>query len=255
LRDSEVDALYRDVERKISDALFDATEISDLAEAIGAEVMSVERFARIGGEPFGTNQAAIDAIFDDRILRDGEISEIVELDANRSAVFKVTTHYEATRQPIEDVRDLIVGALKAEKGRNIASGKTDQLLAALADGADFAEAATAAGAVVSPPALVVRQSESPDQAILIDVFNAKKPKEGQPVTGSVITRAGQYAVYSLDMVISGRPEAIPLAERDAGKTTLTQQAGADDYTAYVSQLEQDADVAVNDDALEQQEVF
>jgi peptidyl-prolyl cis-trans isomerase D len=255
LRDREVDALYRDVERKISDALFDATELATMAEAVGLEVKTADKFTRIGGEPFGSNQAAIDAIFDDRLLQGGEISEIVELDANRSAVFKVSTHYEATRQPIEEVRELIIGALKAEKGRNIASGQTDQLLAALADGADFEEAATAAGAVFTPPALVGRQSEKPDQAILIEVFNARKPQAAQPTIGSAITRTGQYAVYSVNEVIPGRPESIPLTERDAGKTSLTQQSGIEDYTAFVSQLEHDADIAISDEALEEQDFF
>ena len=53
----------------------------------------------------------------------------------------------------------------------------------------------------------------------------------------------------------GRPESIPLAERDAGKTKLTAQSGADDYNAFVSQLEQDTDVVVSDDALEEQDFF
>ena len=255
LRDREADGLYRDVERKISDALFDANELSAIAEAVGLEVRTAERFTRNGGEPFGTNQAAIDAIFDERTLRGGEISEIIELDSNRSAVFNVSAHYEATRQAIEEVRELIVGALRSEKGREIARSMTDQLLADLANGADFAEAANAAGAEFTPPALVVRQSESPDQAILVDVFNAKKPQDGEPTVGSVITRAGQYAVYSLDTVMAGRPESIPLAERDAGKTTLTQQSGVNDYTAFVSQLKEQADVAVSDDAFEEQDVF
>ena len=255
LRDSQSEALYRDVETKVSDALFDATGLEEIAQSVGLEVKTAERFARIGGEPFGNNQAAIDAIFDERVLREGEISEIIELDANRSAVFKVSNHYEATRQSIEDVKELIVGALKAEKGRNMASGKVDELLAALTDGADFADAAAAVDGEVTESTLVVRQSESPGQAILVEVFNAKKPDPEQQTIGSVITRTGQYAVYSVESVIPGRPESIPLAERDAGKTTLTTQSGADDYNAFVSQLEQDTDVVVSDDALEEQDFF
>lgn len=255
LRDREVDFLYRDVERKLSDSLFDATELSALAEVAGLEVKSVERFPRIGGEPFGTNQAAIDAIFDDSILSDGEISEIVELDANRSAIFKVSRHYEATRQPIDEVRELIVGALRSEKSRNIVLGKTDQLLAVLADGADFEEAATEAGAVFTPQALVTRQSESPDQAILVEVFNARKPAPDKPTTGTAITRTGSYAVFSISAVIPGRPDSIPLAERDSAKTALAQQSGVEDYTAFVSQLEQSAKVTISDDALTQPEIF
>ena len=255
LRDSEVDALYRDVERDLSNALFDATELATMAEAVGLEVKSVERFPRIGGEPFGSNQAAIDAIFDDGVLHDGEISEIIELDANRSAVFKVSNYYAATRQTIEEVRELIQGAVRTEKARNIVSGKVDQLLAALADGANFDEAATEVGATVTPSALVTRQSENPDQAILIAVFNARKPTPDKPTTGTAISGIGAYAVYSVSEVIPGRPETIPLAERDAAKVALAQQSGIEDYNAFVSQLEQDAAVVISDDAVARQDLF
>ncbi len=255
LRDREAEALYRDLERNISDALFDATDMASLAAAVGLEVMSVERFERIGGEPFGANQAAIDAIFDSRILNDGEISEIIELDANRSAVFKVSNYHEATRQPMEDIREIIVSALKDSKGRNIASGKTDQLLAALADGANFEGTASAVDAAFTPSALFTRQSNNPDQAILVAVFNARKPNAQQPTTGTVIASTGEYAVYSISEVIPGRPESIPLAERDAGKTALTQRSGQSDYNALVSQLEADADIAISDSALQTPDIL
>lgn len=255
LRDRELETLYRNLERKLSDALFDAKDLATIADLLGLEVKSVKKFPRTGGEPFGSNQAAIEAIFNDRILLAGEISEIVELDANRSAVFKVSRHYEAKRKTVDEVRELIVGALRSEKSRNIVRGKTDQLLAALADGADFKDAATAAGALVTPAALVTRQSEKPDQAILVEVFNARKPAPDKPTTGTAVTRAGAYAVYSLSAVIPGRPESVPLDERDATKKALAQQSGVEDYTAFVSQLERDAKVIISDDALTGQELF
>ena len=255
LRDNQVDGLYRDVERKISDALFDATELAPIAAIAGLEVRTIDGFARTGGEPFGANQAAIDAVFDERVSRDGEISEIVELDANLSAVFKVSTYHEATRQPIEDVRELIVSAIKVSKGREIAGSKTDQLLASLAEGSSFESAARLAGAVLTPATQVSRQSDTPDETILIEVFNTKTPTGDQPVTGTAITRTGEYAVFSLMEVIPGRPESVPQAERDNGKTTLTRQSGFQDYTAFVSQLEADADVSISDSALEEQDFF
>ena len=188
-------------------------------------------------------------------MHDGEISEIIELDANRSAVFKVSNYYPATRQTIEEVRELIQGAVRTEKTRNIVSGKVDQLLAALVDGANFEEAATEVEATVTPSALVTRQSESPDQAILIAVFNARKPTPDKPTTGTAISGTGAYAVYSVSEVIPGRPETIPLAERDAAKVALAQQSGIEDYNAFVSQLEQDAAVVISDDALARQDLF
>ncbi|MBT8105744.1 MAG: hypothetical protein HKP05_08915, partial [Woeseiaceae bacterium] len=115
LQDQKAESLYRDLERNLSDALFDANDIDSLAAAVGAEVKSIAGFTRQGGEPLGANQPAIDAIFDESVLAGGLLSEIVELDANRSAVFVVTKHTEATRQPLDQVRDQVAEGLKNEQ--------------------------------------------------------------------------------------------------------------------------------------------
>ena len=59
----------------------------------------------------------------------------------------------------------------------------------------------------------------------------------------------------MSAVIPGRPESIPLAERDAAKIALARQSGMEDYNAFVSQLEQDAAVVISDDALARQDLF
>jgi peptidyl-prolyl cis-trans isomerase D len=85
LRDREAESLYLELERRLSDALFDMTDMQAIADAIGAEVQTIEGFTRDGAEPFGANQAAINAVFDDAVLAGGQISEVIELDAVSAA--------------------------------------------------------------------------------------------------------------------------------------------------------------------------
>jgi hypothetical protein len=59
----------------------------------------------------------------------------------------------------------------------------------------------------------------------------------------------------LTAVVAGRPEAIPLADRDARKEQLESSAGAADYIAYVTELGRRASVERSDDALQQQDLF
>ena len=56
-------------------------------------------------------------------------------------------------------------------------------------------------------------------------------------------------------VIPGRPESIPLAERDTAKLALVQQSGMEDFNAFVLQLERDAGVIISDNALLEPELF
>jgi hypothetical protein len=57
----------------------------------------------------------------------------------------------------------------------------------------------------------------------------------------------------VNAVMPGRPESIPLTERDARKENLQAQAGAADLNAFVSELERRADIERNEDAFSEQE--
>ena len=119
--------------------------------------------------------------------------------------------------------------------------------------ADFGVAAEASGATVSEAQLLSRQQTDVDQLVVFEVFAAPKPEQDAPIRDSVRGLDGAYTVYSLEAVLPGRPESIPLAQRDAGKAQLAQESGVGDYIAFLQALYNDADVVINEDALEEQQ--
>jgi len=255
LRDREAESLYIDLERRLSDALFDMTDMQAIAAAVGVEIGTIEGFGRSGGEPFGSNQAAIDAVFDDAVLNGGQISEVIEIDVNGAAIFRVGQHNPATRQALEDVRDDMEAVLRSQKADHILVERAEQILAAMAAGEDFGVAAEAAGATVGEPRLLTRQDTETDQIVVFEIFAAAKPTQDSPVTGRVRGLDGAYTVYSLEAVLPGRPESIPLAQRDAGKAQLAQDSGVGDYLAFLQALYNDAEVIINEGALQEQELL
>jgi len=255
LRDREAESLYLDLERRLSDALFEMTDMQAIADVVGASVQTIDGFTREGAEPFGANQAAIDAVFDPTVISGEHISEVIELDANSAAIFHVTRHNEARRQPLEVVHDQVEAAVRSQQAETLMAQRAEQILAAIAAGEDFGVAAEAAGATVSEPQLLTRQDSDTDQAVVFEVFAAAKPTQDAPVTGRVQGLDGSYTVYSLQAVLPGRPESIPLAQRDAGKARLAQESGFGDYLAFLQALYDEAEVVVNQDALEEQELL
>lgn len=251
----QAESAYLDLEKRLSDALFDAPDMQAISDAIGVDIQFANGVTREGGDLIGSNQAAIDAIFDPQVLDDGQISEMVELDANRSAVFSVVAHHDAARKPLDEVREQIVEAIKQQQAQQIVFNRSEQLLQALDNGEDFGAAAEAVGATVSPPTLISRQDQTVDAAVTSQVFQAKKPTADAPVRGVVANAQGGYTVYSLDAVVPGRPEAIPVADRDAGKVRLAQQTGLSEYVAFIEALYERADVVISSDALAQDTVF
>ena len=56
-------------------------------------------------------------------------------------------------------------------------------------------------------------------------------------------------------MLPGRPESIPLADRDAGKLELAQQAGSSEFLAFINALYNRADIEISDELLAAQDTF
>lgn len=102
---------------------------------------------------------------------------------------------------------------------------------------------------------MTRNAQGLDQFIAVAVFTALKPTEDKPTTGSTRNGEGGYTVFSLDAVIPGRPEAIPLADRDAGKVQLVDRYGVGDFVAFVQALRANAEIIISEDVLAAKDAF
>lgn len=255
LKTRAADAEFLELERKLVDALFDVHELQVMAETSGLEVALATGYTRTGGAPFGGSQAVIDAVFDESVLTDGQISDVIEIDINRTAVIQVKAYHPEVRKTVDDVRDEITFTLQSERALNMIQDRARRFSDALKDGQAFAAAALEVEAAVTPSVIVGRQDEAIDARVLNEIFRARKPAPGNARIDSAMTTTGDYAVFMITAVIPGRPEAIPLADRDARKDDLESKSGAADFSAYVTELGRRASIERSDEALQQQDLF
>ncbi len=255
LRTRAADASFIELERTLADALFDANDLDAMAQASGLEVSQATGFTRSGGEPFGASQAVIDAVFDDAVLLDGQISDIVEIDRNRSVVIQVSQYHPEARKSLDEVREEIRFNLQSERALNMAQDRGRRFREAVQEGKAFGAAAADVGAQAVTDLIVERQDQNIDPAVLNEIFAARKPSPGNVRFDETISSVGDYVVFMISAVIPGRPEAIPLTDRDARKEQLQANAGAADFTAYVNELELRADIERSEEALQRQDLF
>ena len=249
LRADGVEAEARRLERQLSDALFDATELQSVASDAGLEVQTASGFTRAGGAPFGANQSVIDAVFDPRVANDGQISDLIEIDANRSIMVRVSEYNEESRRELADVKDEIVFAIQSSRALNIIEDRSRRLVEALQAGENFEDIAFQLEAQFLPSLKVSRTTSELDGAILDAIFRANRPSPGLARLGSTVSATGDYAVFTVNQVIPGKPEDIPLADRDLRKEQLQNVAGATDLNAFVNELQRTATIERNDAVL------
>jgi peptidyl-prolyl cis-trans isomerase D len=253
LRSQGIEGQVQQLERELSDALFDATDLQAVSESSGLEIQTVSGFTRTGGAPFGANQSVIEAVFDPLVMVERQISDLVEVDANRSVMIRVTEHHEEARRPLAELKDDIVFALQSERALNMVDDRSRRLRDALSEGGSFSAMAEELEATFVPNVTLNRLDETIDKAVLDAIFRAKKPASGLSRLGSVTTTEGNYAVFTVNAVFPGRPEAIPLADRDQRKEELQNAAGGADYVAFLNELTRNADIERNEDALDEQD--
>lgn len=246
---------FTDQERALSDALFDADNLSQLADIIGLEVMTEEFFSSQGGGSFGSNQIVIDAVFDAHRDNNYELSDILEIDANRSIVFQIEGYNEAKVRPLGDVIDTIVADMKLVSAEVLANDIATRLENLLIKGESIQEVANELSSVTTVNKLMNRASEDDDFMLQASVFGEKRSKDGAPRIGTVIMSNGNYAVYSVTESIYGIPESIPQNERDDARELLNQRSGLSDYSAFISELEQRADITKNDEIISSSSLF
>ena len=254
LKELSVANIYKQQLGDLSDALFDSENIAALAAATGLTVRSADNFTRAGGEPIGANQAAIDAAFDEAVIG-GQLSDIIELDANRAIVVGVRTHHAAERQPLEAVRDAVAATIRNTKASEQIRARADGLAASLEAGQEFAAAVAEAGASELLNGPVARTAEEYGPIVMNAIFSAVKPAPGVPTVGVVQDSNGAYVVYQVSAVVPGRPEMVGQAERDAGKEALMREIGMADFAAFLTQLREEAEIIISDNAFAEPDFF
>ncbi len=255
LRAQKVSDNFILIERALSDALFDAEDINALADDLGFSINRVEQYTELGGEPFGTNQIVIDAVFDAQRTNDREISDIIEVDTDRSIVFQIYNFNKSKVKSLDEVYDEITNDMKLASAEVLASNIATRLETSMRNKQSIEDIVAELSSVSMRNVTINRVTEDIDFMIQASVFGTKKPEDGQARIGTVIMQNSNYAVYSINSNAYGIPEMIPQEERDEARNRLNQQAGMSDYSAFVAELNRLADISKNQELITSSSMF
>ena len=243
------------LERALSDALFDADDIKLLSSNLNLSLKELNNFTRNGGGDFGANQNLIDALFTAQLNSDFQLSDIIEIDANRSLIFQVTDFNTAKIKPLNEVREQIVDEMKYVSAEVLANNIATKIQTSMNNDENLETIVAELDSVSLREVVINRLTEDVDFVIQANVFGMKKPLPGESKVGSVIMQNSNYAVFKLNSHSYGIPEMIPQNERDEAKLRLNQQSGISDYTAFTSELQLNAEIEKNQELINTASMF
>jgi peptidyl-prolyl cis-trans isomerase D len=247
---------FGEIQEQIQSRLEQAgNDLGALAKEFNLASGEVPKFLRgAGGAPLGTAQPIQDIVFGDSPLQPGHVGGPVLVGEDRLVLVKVTEHNKPQPQPVAEVRDTIVAAIKKERGSEAALKAAQDGQAKLQAGASFDDVAKQLG-VSSEPARFVARSDSTLPAQLRElVFNSPKPNK--PVYRAVALQTGGAAVVAVTGLRTETPEAdkTKMADQLNQQSTQAKQDaarhGQADAEAYVEEMRRTADVRKNPKAFE-----
>jgi peptidyl-prolyl cis-trans isomerase D len=234
----DAEAAYFELAEQLANLTYESPDsLIPAAEALDLEIQTSDWIERDGGEGVLGQPRVMTAAFSDDVLVAGNNSELIEPDPDlmQAIVLRVDEHEAASVRPLEEVRDEIVAALKAEQAATAARAEAEAMLQRLRAGESLE--AVAAELEIKRPGEVSRSQADVPPTVLELAFSAPRPAEdGAPSYASGVVADGDAVIVAVRAVADGSTEAMDPAMRDAERRLLAQIQGEHGFNAVLDDL-------------------
>ena len=235
--------------RLVNEVLKNPTSLGPAAQAVGLQVQRVGPFSRATASGIATNPAVLRAAFSDTLVQDGTASDPIEMGPRHSVVIRVVQHTPEQAQPLAQVRDAVITAIRADRAAKAAEAAADAILARVAKGETLQAVAAAGKLQVGEIPGIPRGQPVPSPEINQAIFEAPRPAPGKASTGKARLPNGSYAVFAVTKVEDGDPAKIPEQNRVQLRQQVAEVQGAAAVESFVGALRKKFKVTRHEDRL------
>jgi peptidyl-prolyl cis-trans isomerase D len=219
-----------------------ADSLEPVAKALDLKIQSSPLMSRAQVQALAqNNQKLVQEIFSAESLQAKRNTEAIEIAPNTLMAAHVTEYKPAAPKPFDEVKAEIRRQLEHKAASEQASAAGQAKLALLREGKD-------AGVTFGKPITLKRNAPQPGvpAAALGPIFQVD-PAKLPAYTGSPNERGG-YSLYRVQRVIT--PPPADAAKVDAFVGRVGDEVGRELASAYIASLRENADVKINEAALE-----
>jgi peptidyl-prolyl cis-trans isomerase D len=136
IKASQLTEMFAAMSESLAAAAFENDNIENLVanSDLGLKANKSVLFSRSQGEGITLNASVRNAAFDEKVLADRELSDVIELSTDQLVVIGLSKHVEPAIKSLADVKMIINGQLLIEKASALATQKANALVAELESG-------------------------------------------------------------------------------------------------------------------------
>ena len=242
LKASEADSLFLEKSEELGNIAFESVDLEEPAKAMGLTVQRSEWFGRTGGTGITREPAVIKAAFEAEVVEERQNSEVIQVDDARVMVFRVVEHQLPEVQELDSVRGEIQVLLQLRKMRELMRTNGEALLSTLKEGGNIDEQLQTYNAAWTQLDAVKRTARDVDPEISEKLFSVHHSSpDATEITGFELSD-GRYLIVELQSVIDGTPADFEEGEEQNMRNFISQQDAANDFAAFMENLENRAEI-------------
>ena len=235
--------------RMVNEVLKNPTALGPAAKAVGLPVQRLGPFSRATAAGIAANPAVLRAAFSDALVQDGTVSDPIELGPSHSVLIRVLEHTPEQAQPLAQVRDAVIAAIRADRVAKAAEAAADAVLARIAKGETLQAIAAADKLQSGQLPGIPRGAPMPSPEINAALFAAQRPAEGKVSAGKAQMQDGAYVVFVVDKVNEGDTTKITPEQRQQLQQQIVQMEGAAAVESFVANMRKKFKVVRHEDRL------
>lgn len=245
-RKAEAERLFFERAERLAELAYENPDnLEQPADALGLTIRHSDWIDASGGSGDLASPKVTAAAFSEDVLVQGHNSEMLELGPEKLLVLRIAEHQQTRVRPLDEVRDQVITALRAEKAAEAAKVAGEKLLADAKSAADLGDLAEQQGWTWKADVTTSRDQSDVPSAIRDRVFTLPHPTAGSnPMAGTELA-TGDYAVLALTTVTDGDPAKLDDAGRKLLAGRLASLQGSLDMASVVQALRERADVTVH----------
>lgn len=227
---------------RLRDLSYNAESLADVAKELGLNVQKSGLFERNKGNGILANPKVVEAAFSDEVLREGNTSEVIEIDSSNVLVLKVIDQKPSQVKALVDVKDQITNTLKDQKARDLLVDQSKQFIAGVEAGSAFADLSASAGLESKELKALTRNGAEVDADVVRHAFSMPKPVGGKPSVSSVMTASGDIAIVMVRSVSEGNYDNVTPEQKTVINAQLTSIYGGNDFSGFQRLLRDSSDI-------------
>ena len=248
--DSEGERAYNDLAgRVVNEVLKNPTSLAPAAKAVGLPVQRIGPFSRATASGIAANPAVLRAAFSDSLVQDGTVSDPIEIGPKHAVFIRVLQHTPEQAQPIAQVRDAVIAAIRTDRAAKAAEKAADAILARIAKGETLPAIAAADKLQTGELPGIPRGAPMPSPEINAAIFATQKPAAGKASVGKARMEDGNYVVFVVNKVTEGDLTKITPEQRMQLQQQVAQMGAAGDVASYVGALRKQYKITRREDKL------